>query len=102
MGFGLMTIAEAHGDRPRTEEQFKILDRALELGNTFRDTSEYVLPYKPSNRKILTFRSIYSDNLEVLSQWFLRTGKRDKIFLASKFGLIMGENLQLKGLDSSG
>lgn len=41
MGFGLMTIAGAHGDRPSTEEQFNILDRALELGNTFWDTSEY-------------------------------------------------------------
>ena len=41
MGFGLMTIAGAHGDRPSTEEQFRILDRALELGNTFWDTAEY-------------------------------------------------------------
>jgi aryl-alcohol dehydrogenase-like predicted oxidoreductase len=41
MGFGLMTIAGAHGDRPSTDEQFRILDRALELGNTFWDTAEY-------------------------------------------------------------
>ena len=42
MGFGLMTLAGAHGDRPSKEEQFEILDRALELGNIFWDTSEYV------------------------------------------------------------
>jgi aryl-alcohol dehydrogenase-like predicted oxidoreductase len=41
MGFGLMTIAGAHGDAPSEEEQFQILDRAAELGNTFWDTSEY-------------------------------------------------------------
>jgi aryl-alcohol dehydrogenase-like predicted oxidoreductase len=46
--------------------------------------------------------SIYFDNLEVLAKWFRRTGRRNDIFLASKFGLIMGENLQLKGIDSSG
>jgi aryl-alcohol dehydrogenase-like predicted oxidoreductase len=102
MGFGLMTIAGAHGDRPSTEEQFKILDCALELGDTFWDTSEYGSPHDALNGKPLTLRSIYGDNLEVLAQWFQRTGKRDEIFLASKFGLIMGENLQLKGIDSSG
>ncbi|KAM0476218.1 hypothetical protein ACHAPX_006635 [Trichoderma viride] len=85
MGFGLMTIAGAHGDAPSEEEQFQILDRAAELGNTFWDTSD-----------------IYFDNLEVLAKWFRRTGRRNDIFLASKFGLIMGENLQLKGIDSSG
>jgi len=37
----------------------------------------------------------------MLAKWFQRTGKRDKIFLASKFGIIMGENLQLEGIDSS-
>jgi len=40
MGFGLMTIAGAHGGRPSDEEQFSILDRALELGDTFWDTAE--------------------------------------------------------------
>lgn len=45
--------------------------------------------------------SIYFDNLEVLAKWFRRTGKRNDIFLASKFGIIMGENLQLKGFKSS-
>jgi hypothetical protein len=40
-------------------------------------------------------------NLEVLGRWFKRSGNRDKIFLASKFGLVMGENVELKGIDSS-
>ncbi|KAH8901443.1 Aldo/keto reductase [Thozetella sp. PMI_491] len=85
MGFGLMTIAGAYGDGPSEEEQFKILDRACEMGNIFWDTAD-----------------IYLGNLEVLGKWFKRTGKRDEIFLASKFGLVMGKNVELKGIDSSG
>lgn len=57
IGFGLMTIAGAHGDRPSEEEQFKILDRACELGDTFWDTSEYDTryEYKRSNAYILKY-----------------------------------------------
>lgn len=55
----------------------------------------------PLEQETLINRSIYGDNLEVLAKWFQRTRKRDKIFLASKVGIIMGENLQLKGFDSS-
>ena len=46
-------------------------------------------------------RSIYVDNLEILGEWFRRTGKREEIFLASKFGIIMNDNFTLKGFDSS-
>lgn len=31
---------------------------------------------------------MYGDNEELLAQWFKKTGKRDKIFLASKFGYV--------------
>lgn len=37
----------------------------------------------------------------MLAKWFKRTGKRDEIFIASKFGLIMGEKAKLRGIDSS-
>jgi aryl-alcohol dehydrogenase-like predicted oxidoreductase len=50
MGFGLMTIAGAHGDRPTIDQQFAILDGALELGNTFWDTSEYGSTHEAWNR----------------------------------------------------
>ena len=41
MGFGLMVLSGAYGDAPSEEEQFKVLDRAVELGETFWDTAEY-------------------------------------------------------------
>lgn len=40
LGFGLMVLAGAYGTPPSDEEQFRILDRAVDLGETFWDTSE--------------------------------------------------------------
>lgn len=42
---------------------------------------------------------MYGDNEELLSKWFKQTGKRDKIFLASKFGYVRGS--QTLEIDSS-
>ncbi|KAF8686312.1 aldo kereductase [Rhizoctonia solani] len=52
------------------EPRFKVLDRLLELGCTHWDTS-----------------NIYGDSEELIGNWFKRTGKRDQIFLATKFGV---------------
>jgi diketogulonate reductase-like aldo/keto reductase len=48
-------------------------------------------------RSCITFRlinrvydSLYGDGEELLGKWFKRTGKRDQIFLATKFGFIKG------------
>lgn len=63
-------------------------------------------------------QSLYGDNEELLAKWFQRTGKRDEIFLATKFGFVKGsktyevdssaayckkacaESLRLLGIDS--
>lgn len=34
--------------------------------------------------------SLYGDNEELLGKWFKRTGKREDIFLATKFGFVKG------------
>ena len=44
-------------------------------------------------------KSAYGDNEELLGKWFRRTGKRGKIFLATKFG-VHRENLFIS--DDSG
>jgi len=49
---------------------------------------------------MLRHYSIYGDNESMLCKWFKRTGKRDDIFLASKFGLFV-EKYKFKGIDSS-
>jgi aryl-alcohol dehydrogenase-like predicted oxidoreductase len=41
LGFGLMSMSyETYGSIPSDEERFAILDRALELGETFWDSAE--------------------------------------------------------------
>lgn len=102
LGFGTMGLThQVYGSNPSEEEQFKVLDRAYELGATNWDTSD-----------------LYGNGEEVIGKWFKRTGKRDEIFLATKFGFVKGsptlevdssaefckkacdESLRLLGIDS--
>ncbi|KAF2105995.1 putative aldo/keto reductase [Lophiotrema nucula] len=84
LGLGLMGLSAAYGEVPNDEERFAFLDRALEQGNTFWDSA-----------------NIYADSEELVGRWFKRTGKRDQIFIASKFGIVM-DGMNFKGIDSSG
>ncbi|KAL0945918.1 hypothetical protein HGRIS_012201 [Hohenbuehelia grisea] len=70
IGFGAMGISAFYGTVGTDEERFKVLDAAFESGCTFWDTAD-----------------VYADSEELIGKWFQRTGKRDEIFLASKFGL---------------
>lgn len=47
-----------------------MLDRAYALGETFWDSAD-----------------IYGDSEELVGRWFERTGKRDDIFLSTKFAV---------------
>lgn len=38
---------------------------------------------------------MYGDNEELLGKWFKRTGKRDQIFLSTKFGFIKGSTTDI-------
>ncbi|KAL0631519.1 hypothetical protein Q9L58_009604 [Maublancomyces gigas] len=68
LGFGLMGLSAWYGDFPSDEERFAILDRAHELGETFWDSAD-----------------IYQDSEDLVGKWFARTGKRNDIFLSTKF-----------------
>jgi len=70
LGFGTMGLSASYGRIEPDEERFKVLDKALELGATFWDTSD-----------------AYGDSEDLLHRWFERTGNRSKIFLATKFGV---------------
>ncbi|KAM0334458.1 hypothetical protein ACHAQA_001485 [Verticillium albo-atrum] len=75
LGFGLMGLSYGcYGQTPTEEEQFAVLDRAHELGNRFWDTAD-----------------LYGDGEALLGRWFKRTGKRDDIFLSTKFGFLKGK-----------
>ncbi|KAK9364436.1 Aldo keto reductase [Lipomyces kononenkoae] len=69
LGFGAMGLSAWYGKIDDDETRFRVLDRAYDLGITFWDTAD-----------------IYGDSEELLGKWFKRTGRRDEIFLATKFG----------------
>lgn len=69
LGFGAMGLSTSYGPGGPDEERLGVLDRAYELGQTFWDTAD-----------------VYGDNEDLIGKWFKRTGKRDEIFLATKFG----------------
>ena len=68
LGLGLMGIAIAYGTADPDEDRLAFLDRAYELGATTWDSAD-----------------IYADSEDLIGKWFARTGKRDDIFLATKF-----------------
>lgn len=53
------------------EASFKVLTHAADMGITFWDTSDIYGPFT---------------NEKLIGRWFKETGRRDEIFLASKFG----------------
>ncbi|KAK3296532.1 NADP-dependent oxidoreductase domain-containing protein [Chaetomium fimeti] len=69
LGLGLMGLSSFYGTPPPDEERFKLLDRAHELGCVHWDSA-----------------ALYGDSEDLLGRWFERTGKREDIFLATKFG----------------
>jgi aryl-alcohol dehydrogenase-like predicted oxidoreductase len=72
IGFGLMGMSAFYGKPMTDEDAFSLLDRAIELGSTFWDTSD-----------------AYGGNEELLGRYFrARPGAREKVFLATKFGIV--------------
>lgn len=72
LGFGAMGISTFYGPIGPDSERFEVLDRAYELNARHWDTSDF-----------------YGDSEELIGKWFKRTGKRNDIFLATKFGAIV-------------
>ncbi|KAJ7607242.1 Aldo/keto reductase [Roridomyces roridus] len=71
IGYGAMGIAGAYSALLPDEDRFKLLDATYAAGCTMWDTAD-----------------LYGDSEELLGRWFQRTGKRDDIFLATKFGIV--------------
>lgn len=65
-----MGLSGFYGGTESDEDRFKVLDKAYDMGETFWDSAD-----------------VYMDSEDLIGKWFKRTGKRDEIFLATKFAL---------------
>ncbi|KID94607.1 Aldo/keto reductase, partial [Metarhizium majus ARSEF 297] len=74
IGLGLMSFAGWYGQKDTSvESSLALLDRAHEIGERFWDTAD-----------------IYTGSEQRVGEWFRRSGKRDDIFLATKFAIRAG------------
>lgn len=71
-----MSFGYTSGGGYNDEAALAVLTRAADLGITFWDTSDIYGPFT---------------NERLLGRWFRETGRRDEIFLASKFGAILAD-----------
>jgi len=80
IGLGCMGMSDFYGSSSEAEN-LRVLDRAVDIGCTFWDTSDM---YGPFTNEILLSKSL--------------TGRRDQITLATKFGISRGEDGSWQGI----
>jgi len=64
-------------------QSFAILDAFVGAGFNFIDTADVYSRWKPGNHG--------GESESIIGQWFARSGKRDKVILATKVGMDLGD-----------
>lgn len=67
-----MSFAGVYGQTTSSAEKLQVLDRAYEIGERFWDTAD-----------------VYGDSEDQIGEWFAKSGKRDDVFIATKFGIVV-------------
>lgn len=70
VGLGLMSLGGMYGAAGSLDEKVAFLDHAHATGQRFWDTAD-----------------MYADSEDAVGEWIKRSGKREDIFLATKFGI---------------
>jgi aryl-alcohol dehydrogenase-like predicted oxidoreductase len=68
------------------DASFRLLDAAFDDGLTFIDTADVYSKWIPGH--------MGGESETILGKWFARSGKRDKVFIATKVGMDMGDGKQ--------
>ncbi|KAI0784122.1 NADP-dependent oxidoreductase domain-containing protein [Abortiporus biennis] len=84
IGWGAMGIAGVYGAPKPDEERLKFIDKVYELGCTNWDTAD-----------------LYGDSEALIGKWLKKTGKRNEIFLATKFGFALGDPTRPHGINGT-
>jgi aryl-alcohol dehydrogenase-like predicted oxidoreductase len=74
------------------ETSFRVLDAFVDHGFNFIDTANVYSAWKPGNHG--------GESETILGEWFARSGKRDKVVLATKVGMQMGDGSKGLARDS--
>src|SRR5271154_5632266 len=67
-------------------DSFRLLDAAFDAGLNFIDTADVYSKWIPGH--------VGGESETILGKWFARSGKRDRVVIATKVGLDMGDGKQ--------
>jgi aryl-alcohol dehydrogenase-like predicted oxidoreductase len=82
----LMLGGNVFGWTVNENDSFRLLDAAFDAGLNFIDTADVYSRWVPGH--------IGGESETILGKWFARSGKRDKVIIATKAGMDMGDGKQ--------